>query len=42
MHPMNSAEIDPEIAALLEECRAAGPSEIIADGEFAPTDDERF
>lgn len=35
-------ELDPEIAALLTECKKVGPSEIIPDEPFEPTTDERF
>jgi len=36
------SEIDPEVAALLAECKKVSPSEIILDGDFEPTTDERF
>lgn len=35
-------QIDPEVAALLAECKKVGPSEIIPDEVFEPTTDERF
>lgn len=40
--PTTDTEIDPEVAALLAECKKVSPSEIIQDGDFEPTDDERF
>lgn len=36
------SEIDPEVAALLAECQELGLDEIIPDGEFEPTNDDRF
>lgn len=39
---MNDNDLDSEVAALLAECQQVGPSEIIPDGEFTPTTDERF
>ena len=35
-------EIDQEVAEMLAACQKAGPSEIIPDGEFEPTEDLRF
>jgi hypothetical protein len=34
--------IDDDILALLAQCVAEGPSELIEDGEFIPIDDDRF
>lgn len=35
-------QIDPEVAALLAECKKVSPSEIIPDGDLEPATDERF
>ena len=35
-------QIDPDVAALLAECKKVSPSEIIEDEPFQPTADERF
>ena len=35
-------DLDPEVLELLAQCQEAGPSEIIPDDEFEPTDDGRF
>jgi len=42
MTDRNLEEIDPEVAALLAECQELGLDEIIPDGAFEATDDERF
>ena len=39
---MNDTDLDTELAELLAECKKVGPSEIIPDEAFEPTDDGRF
>ncbi|MGB5812950.1 MAG: hypothetical protein WBG86_20625 [Polyangiales bacterium] len=40
---MNDLEdIDPEVLALLAQCVAEGPNELIEDEAFTPTADARF
>ena len=35
-------QLDPEVAALLAECKKVSPTEIIPDAGFEPTNDDRF